>query len=111
MLFNIHVLRIAGAILDIGTRGQMIAGIKFFERLRGQFSALLETTEGEPLAFRVEAVGYGQKAAGGEGCALLIVTALQQIIPGEFLVSAVVVDDGDSALAADVVIIADGVVL
>ena len=88
----------------------MIAGIQFFERLRGQFSALLETTEGEPLALRVEAVGYGQKAAGGEGCALLIVTPLQQIIPGEFLISWIVVDDGDSAMAADVVIIVNGVV-
>ena len=105
------MLRIAGAILGIGTCGQMIDRIQFFERLRGQFPALLETTEGEPLAFLVKAVGDGQKAAGGERCALLIVAPLQQIIPGEFFISAVAVDDGDRALAADVVIIADDVVL
>ena len=55
----------------------IIGGIQLFERLRGQFPALLETTEGDPLAFLVKAVGYGQKAAGSERCALLIVAPLQ----------------------------------
>ena len=76
-----------------------------------QCPALLETTEAQPLAFVVVAVGSGQKAAGSEGCALLIVSPLQEVIFGELFISGVVVDDGGSALVADVVIIGDSVVL
>ena len=82
-----------------------------FQCLSLQFPALLETTEAQPLAFVVVAVGSGQKAAGSEGCALLIVSPFQEVIFGELFISGVVVDDGNSALVADVVIIVDDVVL
>lgn len=61
--------------------------------------------------FLIKAVGPGQKSTGSERGAVLVVSSLQQIILGELFVSGVVVDDGDGALTADVVVVADDVIL
>ena len=61
--------------------------------------------------FLIKAIGPGQKSTGGERGALLVVSSLQQIIFLELFVSGVVVDDGDGALGADVVVVAGDVIL
>ena len=61
--------------------------------------------------FLVEAVGFGQEAVGGKRGAILIVTSCQEIIFREFFVSGVIVDDGDSAMVANIFVVADDVIL
>ena len=61
--------------------------------------------------FLIEAVGPGQETTGSERGAVLVVSSLQQIIFSELFVSWVVVDDGDGALIADVVVVAGDVIL
>ncbi|KAF0117560.1 MAG: hypothetical protein FD151_2335 [bacterium] len=61
--------------------------------------------------FLIKAVGPGQKSTGSERGAVLVVSSLQQIIFSELLVSGVIVDNGDGALIADVVVVAGDVIL
>ena len=61
--------------------------------------------------FLIETVGPGQKSTGSERDAVLVVSSLQQIIFGELFVSGVIVDDGYGALSANVVVVADDVIL
>jgi len=110
VLFDRHMGGKTETIVGMGTAGDIEFFADAFQGRAPESGALFEARKSQALSFSVEAVGPAQQAAGRKGPAVFIVAPCHEGLSGQVLVSAVVVDDGDSAPGTNVGIVAGDVV-
>jgi len=111
MLFDIHMLCETIAVPDVRAYGDIVFSLDVFQGSSLEVQALLKTTEGQALVFFIKPVWPAEQPAGGKRPPLFIISPIQKSLPGEIFPSAVIVDNRDRTLCADVIIIFCNVVL